>query len=71
MYYNAKTLIPKLDKQCATMDAHNPYMTYIVETSWLCADILKLPIPGYQVYRRDKYGHGGDYFVCNLRTPLK
>jgi len=25
------------------MDAHNPYMICIVETSWLCVDIPRLP----------------------------
>ena len=45
-------LIPKYDKLCVTMEAHNPDMICIVET-WLCADVLdsEIALPGYQVYR--------------------
>ena len=41
MYYNARSLIPKYDKLCVTMVAHNPGMICIVET-WLCDDILNI-----------------------------
>ena len=74
MYYNARSLIPKYDELCVTMEAHNPDMICIVET-WLCPDVLdsEIALPGYQVYRKDRNRHGGgvliyvrDNFVCNI-----
>ncbi len=71
MYYIARSLIPKHDELCATVEAHNPDMICIVET-WLCADILdpEIALPGYQVHR---IRHGGgiliyvrDCFACSI-----
>jgi len=33
MYYNARSLIPKYDKLCVTMEAQNPDMICTVETA--------------------------------------
>jgi len=38
LYFNARSLIPKLDELCALVEIHNPDVISIVE-SWLCADI--------------------------------
>ncbi len=53
-YYGVRSLIPKHDKLCATVEAHNPDVACIVET-WLWADILYSEIgclPRHQVQRR-------------------
>lgn len=51
VYFNARSLIPKLDELCAIVEAHNPDVVSIVE-SWLCADIPdnEISIPGYHVF---------------------
>ena len=76
MYYNARSLIPKYDELCVTMEVQNPDMVYAM---WklgyvLMYSIVKLPyLDSYQVYRRDRNRHGGgipiyvrDQFVCNI-----
>jgi len=74
MYYSDRSLFPKNDELCVTMETHNPDMICIVET-WLCDDILnsEIALPGYQLYRRDRNRHGGgvliyvkDHFVCSI-----
>ena len=59
VYFNARSLIPKLDELCAIVETHNPDVS-IVE-SWLCADIPdnEIYIPGYHVFRKDRHRHGG------------
>ena len=60
VYFNARSLIPKLDELCAIVEAHNPDVVSIVE-SWLCADIPdnEISIPGYHAFRKDRHRHGG------------
>ncbi len=60
LYFNARSLVPKLDELSAVIEAHNPDVVSIVE-SWLCADIpdSELYIPGYQIFRKDRHRHGG------------
>ena len=60
VYFNARSLIPKLDELCAIVETHNPDVVSIVE-SWLCADIPdnEISIPGYHVFRKDRHRHGG------------
>ena len=60
VYFNARSLIPKLDELCAIVEAHNPDVVSIVE-SWLCADIpdIEISIPGYHAFRKDRHRHGG------------
>ena len=60
LYFNARSLVPKLDELSAVIEAHNPDIVSIVE-SWLCADISdsELHIPGYQIFRKDRHRHGG------------
>ena len=60
LYFNALSLIPKLDELCALVEIHNPDVISIVE-SWLCADIPdnEISIPGYHIFRKDRNRHGG------------
>ena len=61
LYYNARSLLPKLDELSATIEAHDfPDVVCIVE-SWLCRDIREqeIAIPNYNVFRHDRNRHGG------------
>ena len=60
MYFNARSLLPKLDFLRALCVIHSPDCICIVE-SWLNSDILnnELYIDGYTVVRLDRNRHGG------------
>ena len=60
LYYNARSLLPKLDELHALITIKTPHIVCIVET-WLSSDILhnELQLPGYQVLRLDRDRHGG------------
>ena len=51
LYYNARSLLPKLDELHALITIKNTHIVCIVET-WLSSDILhnELQLPGYQVH---------------------
>ncbi len=55
LYYNARSLVPKLDELALLIDTHNPDVVCIVET-WLSDDIpdTEIGFPGFQVYRLDR-----------------
>ena len=63
LYYNARSLLPKLDYLCATVEAENPDVC-ITET-WLSNEIEKseLSIHNYHVFRLDRDRHGGGVLV--------
>jgi len=66
LYYNARSLLPKLDELSATIEAHDfPDIVCIVE-SWLCHDIREqeIAIPNYNVFRHDRNRH--DYVLLFL-----
>ena len=60
LYYNARSLVPKLDELALLIETHNPDIVCIVET-WLSDDILdnEISFPGFHVYRFDRNRHGG------------
>ena len=66
LYFNARSLIPKLDELCALIEIHNPDDISIVE-SWLCADIPdnEISIHGYHVLRKDRNRH-----VCLVHIDI-
>ena len=66
LYYNARSLISKLDELCAIVEAHNPDVVSISE-SWLCADISdnEISVPDYHVFRKDRHRHGGGVLLYN------
>ena len=57
IYYNARSLLPKLDELCAVAEANNPDVICIVE-SWQSDEILddEIAINNYRILR---HGHGG------------
>ena len=60
LYYNARSLLSKLDKLRATVTLEQPHIVCIVET-WLSPVIAdnELQICGYQLVRLDRNRHGG------------
>ena len=60
LYYNARSLIPKLDELILLATVHTPDIICIVET-WLEGDIndTEISIPGYHSNRLDRHRHGG------------
>ena len=60
MYYNARSLLPKLDFLRVLCSTHTPDCVCIVE-SWLSNDIQnsELYINGYSIVRLDRNRHGG------------
>ena len=72
MYFNCRSLLPKLDELTALCSANNPDIVCLVET-WLSADILdtEVSIPNYSILRLDRNRHGGGvalYFVTRFCT---
>ena len=68
LYYNAWSILQKLDELHAVILSQKPDLLCIVET-WLCEDIndSELLLPGYQLYRLDCNRHGGGImiYVCS------
>ena len=60
MYFNARSLLPKLDELMVFAEDSNPDVICITET-WLSGEISdnELSIVGYLLYRRDRDRHGG------------
>ena len=60
LYYNARSLFPKIDELTTLCTLHNPGIVCVVET-WLSSDMgdSELSIPNYQVIRLDHNRHGG------------
>ena len=72
IYYNARSLLPKLDELCAVTEAETPDIICIVET-WLSIEISdnELAINSYQILRLDRDRHGGGVimYVHSLLCP--
>ena len=64
LYYNARSLFPKLDDLRANVMLQKPHVVCIVET-WLSEDITnhEISLSGYQVQRFDRNRHGGGILV--------
>ena len=60
LYYNARSIVSKLDELHAIVQIKQPHIVCIVET-WLPSDIMdnELQLPGYQHMRLDRNRHGG------------
>ena len=64
LYFNARSLLPKIDNLKALCSAHSPDIICIVE-SWLDETILdpEISIQGYSIVRLDRTRHGGGALV--------
>ena len=60
LYFNARSLLPKIDDLRAEVLSKNPSVVCVVE-SWLSRDVLDLEITitGYNIHRYDRNRHGG------------
>ena len=60
MYFNARSILPKLDELRLICYDHVPHIVCIVET-WLDDTVTncELSIPNYQIVRLDRNRHGG------------
>lgn len=60
LYYNARSILPKLNNLAASCLALKPDIVCIVE-SWLCNDISdnEIALPYYSSVRSDRNRHGG------------
>ena len=60
LYFNARSILPKIDFLRVLCSMYKPDCICIVE-SWLSSDILdsELCIHGYDIIRRDRSRHGG------------
>ena len=64
MYFNARSLIPKLDELCLLVETHQPDIVCIIET-WLDHNISdnEIHLPGFQLYWLDRNRGGGGVFM--------
>ena len=64
LYYNARSLIPKLDELRANVASLKPHVVCVVET-WLSEDISdhELSLFDYQLQRLDRNRHGGGILI--------
>ena len=60
LYFNARSIVPRLDELKAIVESEQPLVVCIVET-WLSADISneEISILGYQLLRADRNRQGG------------
>ena len=70
LYFNARSLLPKIDELRALSRTHKPHIICIVE-SWLDETILdsELCIGNYDIVRLDRNRHGGSvllYIISSL-----
>lgn len=70
LYYNARSILPKLDELRATALFQAPDIICIVET-WLSEDVTdhEIWLPDYQTHRLDRNRHGGG-IVLYVRDSL-
>ena len=74
LYYNARSLSPKIDELRANVLFHKPDLVCIVET-WLSEDITdsEIFLFNYQIARLDRNRHGGGILIfihCSLSYKL-
>ncbi len=64
MYFNCRSILPKLDELATLCSADNPDIVCLVET-WLCDDVLnnEVCIPNYSIIRHDRNRHGGGVVI--------
>ena len=60
LYFNCRSLLPKIDELSALCSAENPDIVCLVET-WLGCDITdnEVLVPNYSIVRLDRNRHGG------------
>ena len=71
IYFNARSLLPKLDELSAIAEIQRSDVICIVET-WLCPDIndSEIAIQGYQTDRLDRDRHGAGVILYILENYI-
>ena len=74
LYFNARSLLPKVDELRALVEQKSPHIICIVE-SWLSESIEdnEISIGDYQIHRLDRNRHGGGilmYMHCSLSVKV-
>ena len=66
MYFNCRSLPPKIDELSALCAAKSPDVVCLVET-WLSPDILasEVAISNYSLVRLDRHRHGGGVAILH------
>ena len=64
LYFNARSILPKMDELRVMVAAQNPSIVCIVET-WLCEVIsdLEISLKNFQLVRLDRNRHGGGVLI--------
>ena len=64
LYYNARSLLPKIDNLLLSVNVLRPHIICIVET-WLSDEIddREIFIPEFQLFRNDRNRLGGGVFM--------
>ena len=64
LFFNARSILPKLEELSASCSIYLPDVICVVET-WLSSDILdsEISLPGFSLFRRDRNRHGGGVLV--------
>jgi len=73
LYYNAWSVLPKLDNLAATCLTCSPDIVCIVE-SWLCSDISEneISLPNYSIIKLDRNRQGGGILLyVKITFPLR
>ena len=73
MYFNARSVLSKLDDLRLMCTLEKPDVVCIVET-WLCSDITnnEIAIPEYTVHRLDRNRHGGGILIyCHCHLNIR
>ena len=75
LYFNARSLLPKLSELQLIANAYSPSIICIVET-WLCPDIsdMEVSLPGYHIVHLDRNRNGGRvlmYVSANLQFSVQ
>ena len=67
LYYNARSILPKLDNLFIYVKLYDPHIICVTE-SWLSKDISddELSLPGYHLFRLDRDRHGGGVLIYVL-----
>ena len=73
LYFNARSILPKIDSLQAVVTVENPDVICVVET-WLSSDIddREVDIPSYDIVRKDRNRHGGGVciYTCCMLTAV-
>ena len=70
LYFNCRSMLPKLDELAAICATDNPDIVCLVET-WLGSEVLnnEVLIPNYSIVRLDRNRHGV-VLLCTFMTVL-